>query len=155
MSTLTATFHRRIAWPLTAFFLSCCAAAQDLVGETAGGSAPVTEPTAAVPRADFVNRFLESYTTWDVFKIGWLLATVVVAYGIGTVAFRVLLGSRKATLAGKYGCFWGALGFLVINVVVFGIVLYEAPPQWLGWVLAVAALVLLVLLLLSRKKVRA
>jgi hypothetical protein len=117
-------------------------------GEVAGPAAD----TSGGAGADGFQPFLQTYTSWDLFKVGWFLATVMFAYGIGTMFFLMLLRKRHPTLAGRYGLFWFAIAFLLVHVFLFGMLLQIDLPGWAGWAVASVLLVLVVLLLLGSRK---
>lgn len=127
--------------------------AQDLVGDTPVKPAS-KPPVKTVDNGDFFQHLVTSYTGWDVFKVGWFLATVVFAYGVATLFFKLFLNDRNATTAGKMGCFFGALGFLGINLVTFGLFFYRDHPTF-GWMLTVILVALVFALLYVRPRERA
>jgi hypothetical protein len=132
------------------------ARAQELVGDDPDKPAKVAAKAASVPDKGFFDQLILSYSTWDLFKVGWLAATVIFAYGIATIFFRAMLGDRSATTAAKLGCFLGALAFIGINLVTFGLLIFEMHDyNWLGWASALVLLVIVVVMLNAGRKVRA
>jgi hypothetical protein len=109
------------------------------------------EPAQPAP-VDPIQEFLRQYMTWDAFKVGWLLATFVVTYGIATFVYLAYLKKRRADPSAKLGCFWGAVTFLAVHVIVFGILLTLGLPNWLGWAVALVLLFVIILIMVSRRR---
>ena len=134
--------------------------AQDLVDDSVKekGSALKETTQATVNNGGFFDELIASYSSWDLFKVGWLLATLVFAYGIATLFFKGMLGDRGATTAAKMGCFFGAIAFIGINLVTFGLLvdqMHQSKTDWVGWAAAIVLLVIVVLVSMSGKKVKA
>lgn len=132
--------------------------AQDLVDEPTKQTGKAVKETTqkAATSGGFVDDLVHNYTSWDPFKVGWFIATVVFAYGVATLFFRSMLDDRGASTASKMGCFFGAIAFIGINLVTFGLIIVETMNyKWIGWAAALVLLIIVFLLLNSSKKVRA
>jgi uncharacterized membrane protein len=133
--------------------------AQELVGDEP--TKPVKDvaaktATKVAENGGFVDDLVKNYSTWDPFKIGWLLATVIFAYGIATLFFKTMLNDRSASAAAKMGCFFGAIAFIGINLITFGLIIVETMDyKWIGWAAAAVLLIIVFLMINSGKKVRA
>lgn len=93
------------------------------------------------------SAFLASPASYKVL----MAAFIVLSWSLGWLVLKSLLPKQSPTSAGRFGCFWGVVVFLVLNVLFAVFAMNIIFPLWFLLSILLVLIVILIILVLKKR----